>query len=40
MDPRAGPDSHCGIHRTAEPELPSVSEGIQRYVWESTFGPV
>jgi len=32
------PDIHCGVHRASEPELPLVSEGIQRYVWEGAFG--
>ena len=34
------PDIHLGTANTAEPELPLVAEGVQRYVWEGAFGPM
>ena len=34
------PDIRIGNHDPLEPELPLVSEGVQRYVWESSFGPM
>ena len=34
------PEVLLGPQRTDEPVLPLASEGVQRYVWKSTFGPV
>jgi hypothetical protein len=34
------PDIHVGTTDNNEPELPLVAEGVQRYVWESAFGPM
>ena len=37
--PASLPDVHVG-GAPGEPELPLVSDGVQRYVWESSFGPI
>lgn len=32
------PEVLVGVDRFEEPQLPLVTEGVQRYVWESRFG--
>lgn len=39
MNPSTQPDIHLG-RPPSEPELALVSDGVQRYVWESAFGPI
>lgn len=34
------PETLLGIDPTLEPQLPLASEGVQRYVWASRFGPM
>ena len=34
------PEVLLGPQRADEPALPLLSEGVQRYVWESAFGPM
>ncbi len=34
------PEVLLGPRRDDEPALPLATEGVQRYVWESTFGPM
>lgn len=34
------PEVLVGPQRDDEPALPLASEGIQRYVWNGTFGPI
>lgn len=34
------PEVLLGPQRADEPALPLSSEGVQRYVWESAFGPM
>jgi hypothetical protein len=34
------PEVLLGPQRPDEPALPLASEGVQRYVWQSAFGPM
>lgn len=34
------PEVLLGLQRADQPALPLSSEGVQRYVWESAFGPM
>ena len=38
--PPCTPKSSSGRQRDDEPALPLASEGIERYVWNGTFGPI
>lgn len=34
------PEALLGARRDDEPALPLACEGVQRYVWQSAFGPI
>jgi hypothetical protein len=34
------PEVLTGVQRADEPALPLATEGVQRYVWQSAFGPM
>ncbi len=34
------PEVLMGTQRADEPALPLVTEGVQRFVWHSAFGPI
>jgi hypothetical protein len=34
------PEVLIGAQRADEPALPLATEGVQRYVWQSTYGPM
>lgn len=40
MNAPALPEVLLGPQRADQPALPLASEGVQRYVWKSAFGPM
>ena len=40
MNASAFPEVALGPTRADEPMLPLATEGVQRYVWQSAFGPM